>query len=126
MRWFRSHIRAGSRLALFALAVQFFVTFGHVHLDGLLNGSTTAAGAARHFTASLHNPGNGSQQAPGLADDGCPICALIQLANASPPSIAPPLPAPTMLGGLKLAAADDMGRAASHRLAFLARGPPSI
>lgn len=126
MRWFRSHIRAGSRLALFALGVQLFVTFGHVHLNGLASGSTTSAAAVRHATASLLNPADRSQQAPGMADDDCPICALIQLANTSPPSVAPPLPAPTMLGGIKLAAPDDMRRAVSHRLAFLARGPPSV
>ena len=126
MRWFRSHVRAGSRLALFALAVQLFVTFGHVHLDALVGGPTASAGAVRHSIATLHNPADGSQQAPGLADDDCPICALIQLANASPPSVAPPLPTPTMLGGLKLVAPDDLWQAASHRLAFLARGPPSI
>jgi|SRR5215472_4918364 len=126
MRWFRSHIRSGSRLALFALALQLFVTFGHVHLDGLLSGPATSAAAVRHATASLHNPRDTSQQAPGLADDDCPICALIQLANASPPSVAPPLPTPTLLGGLKLVAPDDMWQAGSHRLAFQARGPPSI
>lgn len=126
MRWFRSHIRAGSHLALFALAVQLFVTFGHVHLDGWLSGSKASAGAVRHATVSLHNPGDASRQAPGMADDDCPVCALIQLANASPPSVAPPLPTPTLIGGIKLAAPDDMWRAASHRLAFLARGPPAI
>lgn len=126
MRWFRSHLAAGSRLALFALAVQFFVTFGHVHLEGLIAGSTTSAAAVRHAAVSLHNPGDGSQQTPGTADDDCPICSLIQLASTSAPSVAPPLPTPTMLGGLKLAAPDDIWRAASHRLAFLARGPPAI
>ena len=126
MRWFRSHVRAGSRLALFALAVQLFVTFGHVHLDGLVGGPTTSAGADRHAAASLHNPADGSQQTPGTADDDCPICSLIQLASASAPSVAPPLPTPTMLGGLKLVAPDDMAWTASHRLAFLARGPPSL
>jgi hypothetical protein len=125
MRWFRSHVRAGSRLALFALAVQLFVTFGHVHLEGLLSGSTSSAGAVRHAAASLHNPSNRSQQTPGMPDDDCPICSLIQLASAAAPSVAPPLPTPMMLGGLKLDAADDIERAASHRLAFLARGPPS-
>ena len=126
MRWFRSHIRAGSRLALFALAVQLFVTFGHVHLDGLVSGLATAAGAVHRATASLHNPADGSQQAPGTVDDDCPICSLIQLASTSAPSVAPPLPTPTLLGGLKLVAPDDRGQAASHRLAFLARGPPSV
>ena len=36
MRWFRSNIQAGVASALFALAVQFAVTFSHVHLDGLI------------------------------------------------------------------------------------------
>ena len=31
MKWFRSNIKAGSRLALFALAVQFVLAFGHFH-----------------------------------------------------------------------------------------------
>src|SRR4030081_2334068 len=31
MRWFRSNIRLASRLALFALAIQFLLSFGHFH-----------------------------------------------------------------------------------------------
>ena len=31
MKWFRSNIRHGARLALLALLVQFALTFGHVH-----------------------------------------------------------------------------------------------
>ena len=31
MKWFRSNIRRGSRLALFALAFQFLLSFGHFH-----------------------------------------------------------------------------------------------
>ena len=34
MRWFRSNIRAGSYVALLALAVQLVLSFGHVHLNG--------------------------------------------------------------------------------------------
>jgi DUF2946 family protein len=126
MRWFRSHIRAGSRLALCALAVQFCVTFAHVHLDGLVSGSTNPAAAVRHSTASLHDPGNTGQPTPGTADDNCPICALIQLANASPPSVAPPLPTPAALSGLKLEFPNDLWRPASPHFAFQARGPPLI
>src|SRR6202011_6376655 len=29
MKWFRTNIRRGSRLALFALAIQFVLSFGH-------------------------------------------------------------------------------------------------
>src|SRR6478736_1548274 len=31
MKWFRSNIRHGARLALFAMLVQFALTFGHSH-----------------------------------------------------------------------------------------------
>jgi hypothetical protein len=31
MKWFRSNIKHGSRLALLALAVQFALSFGHFH-----------------------------------------------------------------------------------------------
>jgi hypothetical protein len=31
MKWLRSNIRHGSRLALFALAVQFVLALGHFH-----------------------------------------------------------------------------------------------
>ena len=35
MQWFRSRVKLGSWVALFALALQLALTFGHVHLDGL-------------------------------------------------------------------------------------------
>jgi hypothetical protein len=34
MKWFRSNIRLGSRLALFALVIQFLLSFGHFHGNG--------------------------------------------------------------------------------------------
>jgi len=34
MKWFRSNIRLGSRLALLALAMQFLLSFGHFHGGG--------------------------------------------------------------------------------------------
>ena len=33
MNWFRKHVKTGSRLALFALAIQFALSFGHFHGD---------------------------------------------------------------------------------------------
>jgi hypothetical protein len=31
MKWFRKHIKTGARLALFALLIQFALSFGHFH-----------------------------------------------------------------------------------------------
>jgi hypothetical protein len=129
MRWFRSNIRSGVAAALFALLVQFAVTFSHVHLDGLnlpriRHGHSHAVSVGRHFTALLQKPGD-TRGLPGVPDTDCPICALIQLAASSPPSVAPPLPVPAMLDGTKLEAHAELHRAATPSFAFQARGPPS-
>jgi hypothetical protein len=126
MLWFRSHIRAGSHLALFALAVQLYVTFGHVHLDGLVAGTVHSTAAVHRSTAKLHNPNGSGQQAPGRPDTDCPICALIQLASTSAPSVAPPLPVPVMTGGTKLEASVDRQQTAFRYISLRARGPPAI
>ena len=46
MRWFRARLRAGARLALFALTVQIALSFGHVHLGDFRHavGGLAAAG----------------------------------------------------------------------------------
>src|SRR3974390_566253 len=89
MRWVRSHIRLGSRLALLALAVPLVLSFGHVHLDGrtlttaksiataLLDGTRAKNPAAR--------PAAPTDRPDKATDPGCAICALIQLASTSPP-----------------------------------------
>jgi hypothetical protein len=46
MRWFRSRKRSGSYLALFALAFQLAVSFGHVHLERIAPPSVGASALA--------------------------------------------------------------------------------
>ena len=46
MHWFRSRSRLGSGLALFSLALQLALSFGHIHLKdivGTANASTSIA-----------------------------------------------------------------------------------
>jgi hypothetical protein len=111
-------------LALFALAVQLTVTFGHVHVDGFYQVSTNAiqTAAADQALTPLGEAHNNGQPA---AVFDCPICALIQLASTSAPSAAPPLPIPAMLGRTILPA-HAAPCAASPRLAFQPRGPPAV
>lgn len=124
MRWIRSNLQGFARLALFALAVQAVVTFGHVHLDGIA-GSTqgTQAVAGQTVGSPAKAPGNGPH---GTADPDCPICALIQLASTSAPALAPPLPVPLIVGGTILEAPEAAGVEASPTFAFQARGPPTV
>jgi hypothetical protein len=125
MRWIRSNIRGLARLALFALAVQLTLTFGHVHLDGLMPASAQAVALTDQSVATSAKA-QGSDKSQGTADFDCPICALIQLASTSAPSVTPPLPIPARIGGLALETADEVGVASSPLFAFQARGPPSI
>jgi hypothetical protein len=125
MRLIRSNIRGFARLALFALAVQFALTFGHVHLDGLAPAAAQAA-AVDQGAATLAKAHAQTHKSQGAADFDCPICALIQLASTSAPSVAPPLPTPIMVGGSVLETPDETGVAVSPIAAFQARGPPTV
>jgi len=109
-------------LALFALAVQLTVTFGHVHIDGFSRVATHAAQTATADQA-LTPLDEAGQPLRGAAVFVCPICALIQLASALAPAAAPPLPIPAMLDGTFLYA-HRAPCAASTTLAFQPRGPP--
>jgi hypothetical protein len=125
MRWFRSRKRAGSYLALFALAFQLLVSFGHVHLERVAPPSVGARALAHA------QPSGDDRNAPsnptgreGLADDHCPICTLIHLAGALVPAEMPSLPLPTVVGRLRLEVAAEFDLTASHAALFRARAPP--
>ena len=88
MKWFRRHIKTGSRLALFALALQFVLSFGHFHFN-----AAQAAPSIQTLT-DLAQPqslaGDAARQAeqqPAGHDDGqpsnepCAICAVMSMAN---------------------------------------------
>jgi hypothetical protein len=93
MRWFRSRSRLGSYLALFALTVQLALSFGHVHPERYLLGrqSATLSGVSA-TTVSASAIDSAGKETPALADDFCPICALIHLAGTLVPAAAPSLP----------------------------------
>jgi hypothetical protein len=119
MRWFRTHIGLGARLALFALAVQLVLSFAHVHVADLARAQSVAA--------SLPS-GSGGTPAPksdGPVDPGCAICGLIQLAATATPSAAPALPLLVTTGHSRPEAADRLILAASAQFPFRARAPPA-
>jgi hypothetical protein len=107
MKWFRSNIRRGSRLALFALAVQFLLSFGHFHASSAqaapaLTSQLVLHGAATHavnwtLRADASRPAplkTSSDDAPdGRLTDDCAICAVLALAGAMMVVTPPCLPA---------------------------------
>jgi hypothetical protein len=122
MRWFRSHVRLGARLALFALAVQLAVSFGHVHAEDF-----APSAAAVTLTAS---GGQGGPVSDGTShksdiDTVCAICALIQLVQASVPVAAPAVHAPTRFAWITPKPPVEAAAAALQHELFQARAPPS-
>jgi hypothetical protein len=123
MRWFRYRSRLGAYLALFALAFQLAVSFGHVH-------HIAPTSALASTLASEQPPGDEANAPSGpagrddLAGHLCPICTLIHLAGAIVPAETPPLPLPSILGGLRLEVAVAFDLIASQRALFQARAPP--
>ena len=108
----------GSRLALFALAVQLVLSFAHVHATD--PSRTQAAAAALGGSGDAPIPKSGAP-----VDPGCAICGLIQLAASATPSAAPALPLVLAIGPAEQVAADQSLVAALPRLPCQARAPPA-
>jgi hypothetical protein len=99
MRWFRSNIKSGARLALFALFVQFALSFGHFHVlaapsigvSHTVLPQTTASDLGQDAADSQATPqqGPGKQHHDQQIPDACAICAVVAMAStalfASPP-----------------------------------------
>jgi hypothetical protein len=99
MKWFRSNIRHGARLALFAMLVQFALTFGHSHwfaqaapltqsqLTDNAKGSAKSIASPESAAVQKQSPTDPDREQPG--DDACAICALVAMAgtviSATPP-----------------------------------------
>lgn len=115
MKWLRSNIKLGARVALFALAVQFVLSFGHFH--------AIAAQAAPSISAAqqLPTPGHDSDQHP---DDYCAICAVIALASTGMAAAAPALAIPQAAEPTRPATHAAFVVARSARAAFQSRAPP--
>ncbi|QOZ67035.1 DUF2946 domain-containing protein [Bradyrhizobium arachidis] len=133
MKWFRSNIRHGARLALFAMLVQLALTFGHSHwfaqaaplaAASLQQTDSGKAVASSDRTAvQKQSPGSPDREQPG--EDNCAICAVVAMAGtvvfATPPLLQ--LPQATEL--LYRALDAEFTHLESARTAFQPRAPPA-
>lgn len=114
MNWFRRHVKTGSRLALFALAIQFALSFGHFH-------SELAQAAPASVSEIAQQPSDHDTDRH-VAD--CAICAVFSLANhvldASPPQF--DLPQAFDLRPLAIGA--EFVHLDTFRSVFRSRAPP--
>jgi hypothetical protein len=131
MNWFRKRVKTGSRLALFALAIQFALSFGHFHADVARAAPALQAGLADAdlaIAARLTAPAEAAQQPSNHDSDrqtsDCAICAVLSLANnflfATPPLLA--LPQAVEL--LHLTTGAEFAHLGSLHPAFQSRAPP--
>jgi hypothetical protein len=145
MKWFRSNIRLGSRLALLALAIQFLLSFGHFHEGGAQAAfaSTDAKRPGGHHRLELAVAQAGASQPasqamalspvrsktsdhvpPGHPNDDCAICAVMALASTVVDATPPLLLSPHATAFSYLAAEDGFAEPHSARVAFQPRAPP--
>jgi hypothetical protein len=121
MRWFRSNGGGVAWLAIFALACQFVLTFGHIH-SGRVDAISAALAISGGSTGAPPSP---AQKVPtGLAQDFCAVCNNIGLANALvlpvSPATVPPISFIRELQWPLVA----IGFASRDHFHFNARGPP--
>jgi len=132
MSWFRSNIRLGSRLALFAVALQVVLSFGHTHLHIFTPHvfASSSAEPSQHVvmgaSGTLAEAQNPIYPSNGSDDVDCPICALIQLVATSVPSAAPTFPVLDIIEQSRLEAPAVLLLAFSSQSSFRARAPPVV
>jgi hypothetical protein len=117
MGWFRAKSKLGGRLALFALAVQFILAFGHIHPDDIY-GSLNGPFPTEAVSLATANQGQflGSDQSAAAPDDFCAICASVSLLSNSVAADAPKLSLPE----------PQMAKHATRVLAIVVTPPPRL
>ena len=126
MRWFRSNRGVVAWVALFALACQLVLSFGHVHASKFNSGSLAFAAAETGVGSAGDQPSSPQKTPTGLAGDFCAICASINLAGTLILPVLAIILTPRLFTGIlpwSLAASEPASF--DHR-PFSARGPPHV
>jgi hypothetical protein len=137
MKWFRSNIRLGTRLAFVALAFQFAFSFGHFHgvaaqaAPAIQSGPSLSAAAHANSVPPPDAVGLPDRQTPGSdhdsgkePNDACAICAVMAMANTVLFATPPLLLLPQAVEFSYLTTDAEFVHLDSARVAFQPRGPP--
>ena len=125
MKWFRSNIRTGARLALLALLVQFALSFGHIH-----GFAPPAASATQSVLPADHAADTKARPAPAKHDndqttDVCAICAVMAMASTVLFAAPPILLLPDAVAILHRITDAEFAHLKSTGTAFQPRAPPA-
>jgi hypothetical protein len=119
MKWIRSNIQRGSRLALFALAVQFVLSFGHFH--GVAAQAAQALQSVSDAAQQQRQPNHDSDR---QSNDACAICSVVAMANAVLFATPPALLLPQAAEFSYLTTEAEFIHLNSPRVVFQPRAPP--
>jgi hypothetical protein len=137
MKWFRSNIRHGARLALFALLVQFALTFGHSHwfaqaalaqssaqqTDGGAQDSAKGVAATDRAAVQKQSPAGPDRDHQG--EDNCAVCAIMAMAGTVISATPPVLLLPQAIELLHRTTDAEFIHLKSAGTAFQPRAPPA-
>lgn len=115
MNWLRSKAKRLSLLALFALALQLGLSFGHFHND-LAIASISANGA------QASTPDTNPDQ--DVHHDLCAICSSVAMTNNAVATAAPSLSLPLTFARVQTDSCSESIDTCSRRGAFRSRAPP--
>jgi hypothetical protein len=122
MKWFRSNIRHGTRLALFAMLVQLALTFGHSHWFAQAN-SLAQASLQQSASVEKQSPAGPDREQPG--DDNCAICAVVAMAGTVVSATPPLLLLPQAVELLYRTTDAEFAHLSSASTGFQPRAPPA-
>jgi hypothetical protein len=132
MKWFRSNIRHGARLALFALLVQFALTFGHSHwfaqaalAQSSAQQTEDAKGVAATDGAAVQKQSPAGHDRDHQGEDNCAICAIIAMAGTVMSATPPVLLLPQAIELLHRTTDAEFIHLKSAGTAFQPRAPPA-
>jgi putative Ca2+/H+ antiporter (TMEM165/GDT1 family) len=118
MEWLRSKAKRLSLLALFALAMQIGLSFGHTHVAAWFGDRTQIATAA---PAS-----GGTSDHHDAADAICAICVTTAMAASGLHTAAPVLPLPVRFAAVDFVSSLSTDAPRFRTAAFHSRGPPLL
>jgi Protein of unknown function (DUF2946) len=120
MSWFRLQRRSWAWTALFALALQLCLSFGHVH--GLAGGhinSVQLSAVQGGGPAPIPSNNSGDHD-----DDYCAICAVLAMLSGAQTASAPAVALPTFVTSAERLTVPDTLVSEPQRAAFRSRAPP--
>jgi hypothetical protein len=124
MRWFRTNRKFGGRLALFALALQLYLSFGHIHREDIYGPWIPGVAAAAAPAPTADATSTPTDRSSKHAADYCEICATISLLGTSVVADAPRLPLPTASFVVEHRLRIAVAAVVPRRTPFQSRAPP--